>query len=82
MNIPFGPILVVEDIPNVRELLAVNRRISAVYMLKDQLKMIYHYRRRGWAKKALDHWCEMAAEVNHPDLRRCQDGRIADARRL
>lgn len=54
----------------LRELLAVNRRISAVYMLKDQLKMIYHYRRRGWAKKALDHWCDMAAEVDHPDLRR------------
>jgi transposase len=53
-----------------RDLLAVNRRISAVYLLKDQLKMIYHYRRRGWAKKALDHWCDMAAEVDHPDMRR------------
>ncbi len=54
----------------LRELLAVNRRISAVYMLKDQLKMIYHYCHRAWAKKALDHWCEMAAEVDHPDLHR------------
>lgn len=55
---------------HLRELLAVNERISAVYMLKDQLKMIYHYRRRGWAKKALDHWCALATEVNHPDMRR------------
>lgn len=52
------------------ELLAVNERISAVYMLKDQLKMIYHYRRRGWALKALDRWREMAAEVAHPQMER------------
>ncbi len=54
----------------LKELLAANERISAVYMLKDQLKMIYRYRRRGWAKKALDQWCELATEVNHPCMRR------------
>lgn len=54
----------------LRELLAANARISAVYMLKDQLKMIYHYRSRAWAKKALDQWCERAKEVDHPMMRR------------
>ncbi len=54
----------------LRNLLAANERISAVYMLKDQLKMIYRYRRRGWAKKALDQWCELASEVDHPSMRR------------
>ena len=48
----------------------MNERISAVYMLKDQLKMIYHYKRRGWAKRALDQWCTRAAEVDHPAMHR------------
>ena len=54
----------------LQNLLAVNERLSAVYQLKDQLKMIYRYRRRGWAKQALDQWCEMAAEIDHPHMRR------------
>ena len=54
----------------LRELLAVNERISSVYMLKDQLKMIYRYRRRGWARRALNQWREMAAQVDHPLMRR------------
>ena len=54
----------------LRGLLAANERISAVYVLKDQLKMIYRYRRRGWAKKALDQWCELATGVDHPAMRR------------
>lgn len=54
----------------LRELLAVNERLSAVYQLKDQLRMLYGYTRRGWAKKAIDQWCEMAAEVDHPSMRR------------
>jgi transposase len=52
------------------ELLDANERLNAVYALKDQLKMIYHYRRRGWARKALNQWCEMAQEVDHPKMRR------------
>jgi transposase len=54
----------------LRELLATNERLSAVYILKDQLKMIYEYSRRGWAQKALDQWCALAAEVDHPCMRR------------
>lgn len=54
----------------LRELLGANERLSAVYQLKDQLKMIYRYKRRRWAKKALDQWCALAEEVDHPDMRR------------
>ncbi len=54
----------------LRDLLAANERISAVYQLKDQLKMIYRYRKRGWAKKALDQWCTLAADVQHPAMKR------------
>jgi len=55
---------------HLREVLALNERLSGVYVLKDYLKTIYQYRRRGWAKKALDHWCELAAEIDHPEMRR------------
>jgi transposase len=54
----------------LRELLDANERLNAVYALKDQLKMIYAYRRRGWAKKALDQWCELGEEVDHPAMHR------------
>jgi transposase len=59
-----------DECVRLRELLKVNERLSAVYVLKDQLKMIYQYRRRGWAKRALDQWCTLAEEVDHWLMRR------------
>lgn len=47
------------------ELLRINRRLNQVYVLKDQLKVIYWYRRRRAAKAALDDWCAMAAAVEN-----------------
>lgn len=52
------------------DLLAVNERLSAVYILKDQLKAIYHSRDRADAKAALDQWCDLAEQVAHPLMRR------------
>jgi len=52
------------------DLLAVNERLSAVYILKDQLKAIYHCRDRASAKAALDQWCDLAEQVAHPLMRR------------
>lgn len=54
----------------LREVLELNERLNSVYILKDYLKKIYTYRRRGWAQKTLDHWCELAAEIDHPLMRR------------
>jgi transposase len=54
----------------LKELLELNGRLCSVYILKDALKTIYHYSRRGWAKKALDHWCDLAGEIDHPMMRR------------
>jgi transposase len=54
----------------LRDLLALNERLNSVYVLKDQLKALYRYRRKGWAKKALDQWCQLASEVDHPLMRR------------
>lgn len=55
---------------HLRELLAANERLAAVYQLKDQLKMIFRYKRPHAAKRALDQWCVMAEEVDHPAMDR------------
>ncbi|CAN5153931.1 hypothetical protein BH09GEM1_BH09GEM1_41160 [soil metagenome] len=38
-------------------LLAANRHLNTVYILKDQLKDLWSYRRPGWATRALDAGC-------------------------
>lgn len=43
-----------------RHLLAANRNLTTVYVLKDQLKHTWTYRRPAWAKRALDQWCALA----------------------
>ena len=55
---------------DLKELLAVNATLAAVHPLKDQLKEIYDYSRRGRAKKALDAWCDMASQIDHPEVQR------------
>jgi transposase len=52
------------------ELLKVNATLNAVYVLKDQLKVIYDYADRAMAKAALDDWCAMAGQVDHPLMTR------------
>ena len=55
---------------SLKELLAVNTTIAATHALRDQFKEIYMYRRQAWAKKALDAWCDMASQIDHPDVKR------------
>lgn len=50
----------------LKQLLSLNETINTVYLLKDKLKMIWHYRSRTWAKKSLDEWCRMAKTLAHP----------------
>jgi len=52
------------------ELLEVNAKLNAVYVLRDQLKEIYRYGDRERAKRALEGWCRMAGEVDHPRMTR------------
>jgi transposase len=47
------------------ELLKLNRTLSSVYVLKDQLKLLYYYSDRVRVKKALDDWRAMAESINH-----------------
>ncbi len=53
-----------DQVDRLHELLAVNQTLNAVYVLKDQLKVIYTYRDRQQAKAALDDWITMASQVH------------------
>lgn len=49
----------------LQELLDLNTKISAIYILKDQLKKIYRCSARAQARAELDHWCGMAELLGH-----------------
>lgn len=44
----------------LNELLAANQALLTVYLLKDELKRLWRYRRAGWAEKAWQRWYEQA----------------------
>jgi transposase len=48
----------------LEELLRVNQRLNAVYILKEQLKVIYRYHHPAGAQAALDAWCTMADQID------------------
>ena len=54
----------------LKELLEMNATLSAVHILKDQLKAIYGETSRVAAKTALDQWCHMAENIQHPMMRK------------
>jgi transposase len=41
-------------------LLDANESISTAYILKEQFRWLFTYKRLGWAVRALENWCEMA----------------------
>jgi transposase len=41
-------------------LLAANKNLNTVYVLKGQLKHLWTYRSPAWARKALEQWCALA----------------------
>jgi transposase len=52
----------------LQELLAANKALNTVYVLKDQLKRIWDYKHPAWARKALDQWCALAHASGIPAL--------------
>jgi transposase len=58
-----------EQRPRLAQLLEVNRTLASVYILKDQLKMLYYWGDRVKAKQTLDDWCEMAGQIDHPAVK-------------
>lgn len=59
-----------EQAGRLQEVLALNEPLSILYVLKDQLKMVYYYSDRRKVKKTLDCWCRMAETIDHPEVRR------------
>jgi len=57
-----------KQLPHLQKLLAMNETLNRVYILKDQLKMIYYYDDPEVARQTLDNWCTMAESVKHPSM--------------
>lgn len=51
------------------ELLKLNEKLNSVYVLKDQLKVIYQYKRRPDARAAMHAWIAMARRVDNPHMK-------------
>ena len=58
-----------EQRKHLARLLEFNRTLNSVYILKDQLKLLYYYGERRQVKQALDDWCLMAAQIDHTAVR-------------
>ncbi|NMB38943.1 MAG: transposase [Firmicutes bacterium] len=54
--------------PRLKGLLSTNESLAKVYILKDELKRIWHYTDRDLIEIALNNWCELALEANLPAL--------------
>lgn len=66
---------------NLASLLSKNETLNRLYLLKDQLKLVFYYDDREKCKAALDTWCEMASGIDNQRvqefielLRRHEDG--------
>lgn len=49
-----------EDVVRLEELLQANEALATVYILKDDLKRLWSYRREGWARKFWNQWYNRA----------------------
>lgn len=47
---------------HLNEVLAANRPLMAVYILRDEFKRLWFYRRPGWAQRAWHDWFEQAQQ--------------------
>ena len=52
------------------ELLAANQSLLTVYVLRDELKRLWFYRRQGWAERAWRQWYQQAMDSGIEPLRR------------
>lgn len=65
----------------LESLLSENETLNSLYVLKDQLKLVFYYDDRERCKEALESWCEMASCIENRSvqdfvkfLRRHEDG--------
>lgn len=53
----------------LQQVLELNATLSILYVLKDQLKLVYYYSDREQVKKTLDDWCQMAEHLDRPAVK-------------
>ena len=53
---------------HLQDVLNLNSTLSTLYILKDQLKLVYYYSNRETVKRVLDDWCEMASHIEHSSV--------------
>ena len=53
----------------LEKVLELNSTLSILYILKEQLKLIYYYSDPEKVKQTLDDWCRMAEHVDHPAVK-------------
>jgi len=53
----------------LEQVLELNLTLSILYILKDQLKLVYYYSDRQRVKQTLDDWCTMAEGIDHPAVK-------------
>jgi len=53
---------------HLRSILALNKTLSTMYVLKDQLKLLYFYSDRKRVQQALENWCQMAETITYPEV--------------
>lgn len=58
-----------EDRVRLGELLQANQQLLIVYVLKEDLKQLWRYRHRGYARRFWNHWYERAMDSGIPALR-------------
>lgn len=57
------------QVVHLNEVLAANQPLLTVYVLRDELKRLWFYRKPAWAQKAWENWCEQARQSEIPALK-------------
>lgn len=66
----------------LKDLLAANEKLSTAYLLKEQFRSLFFYRREGWAQRALKNWCELATASGLEPFQRLARGFLKQAARV
>lgn len=63
-------------------LLEINEKINTAYLLKDQFRFVWDYRKRGWARRYLRQWISWVRESGIDPLIRFAKGVERDMERI
>lgn len=64
------------------ELLKANESLATAYLLKEQFRALFTYRRQGWAQRALVNWCTMAQDSGLAPFQKLARGFLKQSARV